>query len=47
MRAIICTTKEYYYGDARPPREAGYAEFVAWQEAQFRHKKRKPLGRKP
>ena len=32
---------EYFYGDPQPPKEAGYAEFVEWQEAQFRHRKRK------
>ena len=37
---IICTTAEYYLGDPRPPQSAGYREFVAWQEAQFRRRRR-------
>lgn len=46
LEALLQTTrKAYYYGDPRPPREAGYSEFVAWQEAQLR-KKRRPQGRK-
>ena len=41
--AIVCgPTKQYYAGDPRPPRSAGYGEFIEWQEAQLRNRKRKP-----
>lgn len=33
-------TGEYYLGDPQPPQSAGYGEFVEWQEAQFRKRKR-------
>ena len=40
----VDTTDDYYYGDPQPPQEAGYGEFVAWQEAQ-RSKRRRPKGK--
>lgn len=41
--AIACgPSRQYYAGDPRPPRSAGYGEFIEWQEAQLRNRKRKP-----
>ena len=40
-RIIVCgPTGDYYFGDPPPPYEAGFGEFVEWQEAQFRRKRR-------
>jgi hypothetical protein len=39
--AFICgPSKEYYYGDKRPPYGAGYFDFIEWQEAQLRKRRR-------
>ena len=38
--ACVLTTDDYYYGDPRPAKAAGYGEFVAWQEAQLKRRKR-------
>ena len=44
IRFIVCgPSKEYYYGDPPPPKESGYMEFLEWQEAQLR-KRRRPKG---
>ena len=42
-RGLLCVIipGDYYFGDPRPPYEAGYSEFVEWQEAQLRQRKRK------
>lgn len=38
---FVCgPSKEYFYGDPRPPKEMGYMEFVEWQEAQLRERRR-------
>lgn len=38
---FVCgPSKEYFYGDPRPPQEMGYMEFVEWQEAQLRKRRR-------
>lgn len=45
MTVLVCgPSKEYFYGDPRPPQEMGYMEFVEWQEAQLR-KRRRPKTR--
>ncbi|MBF8297401.1 MAG: hypothetical protein HW395_58 [candidate division NC10 bacterium] len=38
---MICVaSKDYAFGDPRPPQERGYMEFMAWQEAQLRKQRR-------
>lgn len=38
----ICgPSRDYYAGDPRPPKEAGYFDFMEWQEAQIRNKRPK------
>ena len=42
---FVCgPSRDYFYGDPRPPQELGYFEFVEWQEAQLR-KRRRPTKR--
>lgn len=37
----ICgPSRDYYYGDPRPPKAVGYFDFVEWQAAQLRKRRR-------
>ena len=38
---FVCgPSRDYFYGDPRPPQERGYFDFVEWQEAQLRKRHR-------
>lgn len=47
MKRIIFVcgpSRDYFYGDPKPPRKLGYFDFVEWQEAQFRKHRRPGKG---
>ena len=38
---FVCgPSRDYFYGDPRPPQELGYFDFFEWQEAQLRKRRR-------
>ena len=38
---FVCgQSRDYYHGDPPPPKERGYFDFIEWQDAQLRRRRR-------